>query len=135
MVSKQVGQTVSSGFQVGVRRTLPIALEEAWAFITSSKGIAMWLGDVEAIAVEKGRHYQSKEGISGEITTVNPRENIRLTWKKADWDKPSIVQIRTIPSGAKTTISFHQEKLAHAEIRDEMKAHWETVLDRVKASI
>jgi|GEM_PF-6243705 len=35
---KIVGQTASVGFQVGVRRTLPITREQAWAYIVSSEG-------------------------------------------------------------------------------------------------
>ncbi|WP_308638411.1 SRPBCC domain-containing protein [Paenibacillus silvisoli] len=134
METKQVGQTQTSGFQVGVRRTFPLAVEEAWALITSSVGTAIWLGEGASVTVEKGESFQSDEGISGEFTTVNPLVNIRLTWKRGNWDKPSILQIRTISNGEhETTISFHQEKLADPSIREEMKAHWEEVLQRLMA--
>lgn len=36
---KPVGQSLSAGFQVGVRRTFPITVEDAWDLITSTKGI------------------------------------------------------------------------------------------------
>jgi Uncharacterized conserved protein len=136
MQSKVVGQTQSSGFQVGVRRTFDIPVEDAWDLIVSAKGVQLWLGQVDSVTWEKGQHYQSKEGISGEIRTVNPYQNIRLTWKKANWDKPSTLQIRTIAKGSnQTTISFHQENLSGLDVREEMKMVWEEVLRRLKASI
>lgn len=36
---KLVGQTVSTGFQVGVRRTFPISPEQAWTFLISPEGM------------------------------------------------------------------------------------------------
>ncbi|MFC5653398.1 hypothetical protein ACFPYJ_30635 [Paenibacillus solisilvae] len=31
---------------IGVRRTLPITQEQAWAYIISSEGLSSWLGDL-----------------------------------------------------------------------------------------
>ncbi|WP_372813959.1 hypothetical protein [Paenibacillus sp.] len=39
-----VGQTSSVGFQVGVRRTLPLSQEQAWRLLTSPEGLSWWLG-------------------------------------------------------------------------------------------
>lgn len=136
MQSKVVGQTKTSGFQIGVRRTFDIPVEKAWDLIVSAEGVQLWLGEVDSVSCEKGQYYQSKEGISGEIRTVNPYQNIRLTWKKANWDKSSTLQIRTIAKGSnQTTISFHQENLSGFDIREEMKMLWEDVLNRLKTMI
>ncbi|PWV94466.1 activator of Hsp90 ATPase-like protein [Paenibacillus cellulosilyticus] len=133
MQAKVVGQTKSTGFQVGVRRTFNIAVEDAWDLITSTQGIELWLGHA-AVIFEKGHQYQSSEGITGEIRTVNVHENIRLTWKRESWAKPSTVQVRTIAKGKdQTTISFHQENLGSLEVREEMKVYWEEVLNKLKA--
>lgn len=132
--SKPIGQTTSSGFQVGVRRTFQITTEEAWKLITSSRGAKIWLGDIASIDFHKGKEYFTDNGVSGEIRVVNPLVNIRLTWKKTNWTKPSILQIRTIPNGNdKTTISIHQEHLSDASVREEMKSHWEEILNRLKS--
>ncbi|MNW64202.1 hypothetical protein D3C74_424630 [compost metagenome] len=78
----------------------------------------------------------TEEGISGEVRVVNQFVNIRLSWKKNHWIKPSTLQIRTIPKGNdKTTISIHQENLSDSMVREEMKIHWENVLNRLSEII
>lgn len=132
MPMKPVGQTQASGFQVGVRKTLNISVQEAWELITSNHGVQAWLGDVPSLQIEKGHRFQTTDGVTGEISTINPHVNIRLSWRMAGWDKPSIVQVRTIASGmAKTTISFHHEKLDGPDTRETMKRYWEQALNRL----
>lgn len=129
---KPVGQTASVGFQIGVRRTFPITREDAWHFLTSQEGLRLWLGDIETLELVAGHKYQSKDGTSGELRVVKPFEQLRMTWKKKEWEKPSTLQIRILPGSAdKTTISFHQEKLEALNIREEMKSRWEAVLSNV----
>ncbi len=132
MPMRTVGLTQASSYQIGVRRTLNLSIQEAWELITSTKGIQAWLGVDPSLQIEKGRRFHTEEGVSGEITKVNLHENIRMSWRIASWDKPSIVQVRTIASGtAKTTISFHQEKLDSPDTREAMKRYWEQALNRL----
>lgn len=130
-----IGQTKSVGFQIGVRRTFPISQEQAWALLTTTEGVRTWLGEGTSIIFEPGHKYHSKTG-SGEIRIVKPLEQLRLTWQKEEWSKPSTVQIRILPKdGNKTTISFHQEHLSDQTVREEMKGHWESVLDLIKERV
>ncbi|WP_336784676.1 SRPBCC family protein [Paenibacillus sp. MMO-177] len=130
--NKIVGQTASAGFQIGVRRTLPISPEKAWAFLTSAEGLKLWIGNVKGISIEAGEAFQSAEGISGELRIVKPQQQLRLKWSKPGWEKPSTLQIRLISSHPeKTTVSFHQENLDHAATREQMKLHWEAVLNEM----
>ncbi|WP_315969970.1 hypothetical protein [Brevibacillus massiliensis] len=39
MEQRVVGQTKSAGFQVGVRRTLPVSQERAWELVASVEGL------------------------------------------------------------------------------------------------
>ncbi|HEX8033820.1 MAG TPA: SRPBCC domain-containing protein [Ktedonobacterales bacterium] len=56
-----------------------------------------------------------------------------MSWQPQGWAKASTVQVRTIPVGEKTVISFHHEGLAGAAEREEMRRHWLSVLDRLQA--
>ncbi|MFD0697972.1 SRPBCC domain-containing protein [Paenibacillus sp. GCM10027628] len=126
---KLVGQTASVGFQIGVRRSLPVTQEQAWKLLTSSRGLPLWLGQLEGASFIAGQAYRTAEGTSGEFRVVKPMEQLRLTWQPSGWPKPSTVQVRLLPSGTeKTTISFHQEKLADARQREAMKLRWEEAL-------
>ncbi|MGE7693059.1 SRPBCC family protein [Lysinibacillus sp. NPDC094177] len=129
---KIIGQTKTVGFQVGVRRTFSISLEEAWNLLISQDGLSLWLGESMNIILEPGQKYITKLG-SGEIRVVKPLQQLRLTWQKVGWEKASTVQVRIISiESNKTTISFHQEKLSDQNVREEMKVYWENVLEEIK---
>lgn len=132
---KIIGQTKSVGFQVGVRRTFPVSQEQAWALIIAEEGLQSWLGEGISIKIEPGQKYHAKTG-TGEIRIVKPLEQLRLTWQKEEWLRPSTVQIRILPKeNNKTTISFHQEHLSDQTVREEMKQYWESVLDGIKGKV
>lgn len=126
---KPVGQTAAAGFQIGVRRTLPIARELAWHLLTSQELVKMWLGTLPSLTLQAGHTFRTEEGICGEMRVVKPMEQLRLTWQRPEWSHPSTLQIRLLSSQPdKTTVSFHQEKLADSFVREEMKRYWEGVL-------
>lgn len=132
MEPKIVGQTKTVGFQVGVRRTFPISQEKAWELVTSDEGLNLWLGEGTRIILQPGHKYTTKTG-GGEIRVVKPLQQLRLTWQKEGWQKSSTVQVRIISiESNKATISFHQENLSDQNTREEMKKHWENVLEVIK---
>ncbi|WJQ83032.1 SRPBCC family protein [Brevibacillus brevis] len=131
--NKIVGQTAATGFQVGVRRTMPITPEQAWAFLTSSEGAKLWLGDVANLTFSEGETFTSRDGISGQFRVVKPFRQFRLKWSMKEWEKPSTLQIRLLSDKPdRTTISFHQENLDHMNTREQMKLHWEEVLNEIR---
>ncbi|ASJ52482.1 ATPase [Brevibacillus formosus] len=134
--SKIVGQTAATGFQVGVRRTMPITPEQAWTFLTSSEGVKLWLGHVSNLTFSEGETFTSSDGISGQFRVVKPFRQFRLKWSMKEWEKPSTLQIRLISDKPdRTTISFHQENLDHMNTREQMKLHWEEVLNEIRRNV
>jgi uncharacterized protein YndB with AHSA1/START domain len=132
-MDKPIGLTKSAGYQIGVRRTLPITPEKAWQLLFSQEGLQIWLGDLSSLPLQKGEKYMTQQGVSGEIRVIKPKEQLRMTLQKKNWTHASTCQIRLIPTcTGKTTISFHQENLESAAKREEMKLHWEEVLQRFK---
>jgi hypothetical protein len=51
---RPTGLTRDVGFQIGVRRTLPIQLEDAWQLLISKKGVNIWLGETSKLDFSKG---------------------------------------------------------------------------------
>jgi uncharacterized protein YndB with AHSA1/START domain len=130
-----VGQTADAGFQVGVQKTLAIPLDEAWNLLTSSSGIACWLGNVNRFKLQEGKTYRTDTGMEGEIRVVKPRDRVRLTWKSPGMDHPATLQIALTPSAnGKTALRVHLERLPSQATRDEMKAHWRGVLEELDRS-
>ncbi|MFK7693000.1 SRPBCC domain-containing protein [Paenibacillus sp. HJGM_3] len=125
-----IGQTASAGFQIGVRRTFPLTQQEAWDLLLTPEGLALWLGELRSLELEKGHKYCTSEGTCGELRVVKPLHQLRLTWQPENWSSPSTLQIRVIPNPKRadaTTISFHQEKLENSVMRERMKERWEDV--------
>jgi uncharacterized protein YndB with AHSA1/START domain len=123
-----VGQTKDVGFQIGARKTFDISPAQAWDVITSDAGIETWLGAVSNFELKEGAVYQTDDGAVGEIRVVKPGGHFRMTWQPPDWERPSLIQVRVIPSGAKAVISFHQEHLAGPKEREAMRRRWQKVL-------
>lgn len=132
---KTVGLTKNAGFEFGLRKTFGISLTRAWQFLISPIGIRLWLGDVPDFHLEKGSTYQTTDGTTGEVRVFNPEVNIRLTWLPKDWPKSSTLQMRVIPTGDKTTISFHHENLPDEQSRELMRLRWETVMAAIEKQL
>lgn len=123
-----VGQTKDVGFEIGVSKTVPVSKEQAWDFLFSEEGSAIWLGETNWSDFEVNKTYRTTDGIEGLIRVFKPMSHIRLTWKLHDWDNFSTLQIRVMDAKGKARISFHQEKLAGPEQRTEMKNYWDGVM-------
>ncbi len=134
-MEKIIGQTKDKGFQIGVRKTLPVSSDTAWNFLFSDEGLKIWLGKINSDNLELNKSYATKEGTEGKTSILKPYSHIRLTWKPKHWENISALQIRVINSKGKTTISFHQDKLSDSTQREEMKKHWDTVLENISEKL
>jgi uncharacterized protein YndB with AHSA1/START domain len=124
-----IGQTKDVGFNIGASKTLPFPPEVVWAAIMSPEGVALWLG--EGATLVKGERYETIEGTVGEVRSLRPFDRVRLTWHPRDWDHESTVQVAISPSGAKTVLRFHQERLDGPEERARQRDHWREVMDSI----
>ena len=98
-----VGKTKDAGWEIGVSRTVPLPLEEAWARIADTEA---WLGEQ-----------------ADDVRSHKPLDRIRVGWRG------TIVQVALSPAKTGTTVRFHQERLADADERERQRQHWRAVLD------
>jgi uncharacterized protein YndB with AHSA1/START domain len=131
---RMTGETADTGFQIGVRRTVPISAEEAWRLVTSPEAVQLWLGDAGDLALEKGAPYTTAEGESGEVRAVSG-SHLRLTRQPPGGARGSTIQVRAMPSGSKAVLSFHEEHLPDADAREARRRHFESVLDQLQQRI
>jgi uncharacterized protein YndB with AHSA1/START domain len=122
-----VGLTKTAGWQIGVSITVPHGVEDVWRVLTERDGIRRWLGAGVDLSGDTGQPYRTGAGITGEVRSYRPLDRVRLTWKPADWDHDTTVQIAVQGKGDKTIIRFHQERLASAAERQRQRAHWQAV--------
>jgi uncharacterized protein YndB with AHSA1/START domain len=135
---RAVGETASTGFQVGVQRSVAATATDAWELITSRP--EAWLGEGVSIAFEEGEQYEvparkGAPGASGEIRVVKPGERLRMTWQLEGWPTPATLQLTLLGSGSgKTAIHAHLEKLPDADAREAMRERWREALERIAAA-
>jgi uncharacterized protein YndB with AHSA1/START domain len=125
-----IGRTRGAGFQVGMRRTLPLGADAAWRLVTSPEGARAWLG--EGVVLERGSTYALADGTEGEVRVLRPGSHLRLSWRPEGWPRASTVQVRVIAAGEKSTIALHQENLPSAEARVRRRAHFAAALDALE---
>lgn len=135
---RKLGGTKTAGFEIGVQKTIYQPADKLWGFLLSSVGLKIWLGDIKKLELTPKAKYQTKDGVSGQIRSVYPEERLRLTYQPQEFKKPSTLQIylfcpRNTPN--KTSVRFHQEKLASSRQRTQMKQHWQQVLGQVAQSL
>lgn len=130
---RELGQTVDAGYQMGAQRTVDAPAEKVWQFLISKEGVRLWLGDT-ALTFQKGAKYETSDGTTGEIRSIDEGKKLRLTWQPPT-KASSTIQIYLLPQNGKTSLSFHHEKLSGLKEREHMKRHWQQVLERIKESL
>lgn len=124
-----VGQTSAGGYQIGVQRTLPLPADTCWNLVMGEPGRAIWLGIVDNLLLQQGEQYQTREGPWGEVRSVLAGQRVRLTWHSPELAGPSTLQVTITPSGDRSSVRFHQERLSGLEEREQMRARWRKALD------
>jgi uncharacterized protein YndB with AHSA1/START domain len=130
------GQTYSAGFQIGVQTTVPLSKKKTWELLVSPEGIRTWLGDVKGFDFSEGTKYQTENGTVGEIRVLRPFHHVRLSWKPENWAESSTLQIAVVSkTEGKTALRIHHEKLTNEKVRNQMRAHWQNVLNKLKEKL
>lgn len=132
---RPVGLTKDVGFQIGVRRTLPIRLEDAWQLLTSGEGRKVWLGETADLDFTRDTPYHRAVGPVGQVSVFFPNSHLRLPWQPPGWERASTIQVRVIASGERTVVAFHQEHLPDGQAREARRAHYTAALDRLERLI
>jgi len=128
-----IGKTKDTGYQFGKRKTFPLRAEVVWEKLFSEAGMRIWLGEGATGPLEEDEFYFSQKGISGKVRLIRHHSHIRMSWKKPDWPNESTLQIRVIPNGWRTIVSFHQERLLDEQQREEMEDYWEEKFESLTA--
>lgn len=135
MSPREVGLTRDVGWQIGVSRTLAVPLDAAWDLLVSPSGLAVWLGDDVSAPLASGDTYTTRDGTTGEVRSVRPRDRVRLTWRPPGRARPATVQVALVARPSGCSVRFHTEHLESAAERERMREHWRTVLDRLEDAL
>lgn len=131
MAASPVGKTKDAGWEIGAVRSFPVSVDEAWRFLSSPAGAAVWLGQGAAIPKQKGDCYLTDDGTIGELRGYRVGDRIRVTMRAPHSDHETTVQCTVSGNSEKTQIRFHQERMLDAREREIQRAHWISVLNRL----
>lgn len=127
-----LGETAETGFQMGVRKTLPMSRDDAWRLLVEHP--ERWLGE-GAVSFEKGARYELTGGyggtVRGQIRVVKPGERLRASWHPEPFEAPATLQVTLTEAKSGTTVGVHVEKLADAQARDGVLEHFREILQRL----
>ena len=135
MTENPVGKTKDVGWQIGVSRTIAVDVPAAWSYLTSPRGIEVWLGAGVDSPFQKGQRYETADLTIGEFRSVRPHDRIRLTWQPVDRPEDATVQIALTPTKSGCTFRFHTERLYDSDERETMRRHWLTVAEQIERDL
>jgi hypothetical protein len=107
-----IGRTADGTWEVGVRRTFPLAVAEAWELLPSL------LKDDPAV---------------GATRSSTPNKVMRLSYRGDGWERDSTLQLRVIAVASGVTIAIHHEGLPDAARREAMRQRWTAALETLGA--
>lgn len=138
--ARQVGNTKTQGWEIGVSKTLPFSVPQAWDALTSAEGRELWFGDGGELELEKSASFETQDGTVGKVVSVDEGDGpkgklLRMRWRPSRWDFDSTLQVRVKHASRGATITFHQEKMRSGEQREEMRTHWREVLQKLEEQL
>jgi uncharacterized protein YndB with AHSA1/START domain len=128
---RPVGLSKTQGWEIGVRRTLPLSAIELWTRLMAPPGLGEWLGDGVPLPLGVKQQFTTAAGIRCEIRSYEEGSLIRMHWQPPGWAEPSTLQLRLTPAKSGVTLSFHHEHLPDGDQREVMRAHWASVIDQL----
>ena len=133
----RAGEAPGVGFELGFQRPIETDRETLWTYLMDD-GVEVWLGDVDGQFPAPNIHYETADGTTGEVQTLTQGERIRLSWQPARLTEPAILQLTvSCPRDAadQSTLRVHLEQLPDATAREDLRTHWQAVLDRIQAEL
>lgn len=128
-----VGLTRDAGWELGVRRTLPVPFDSAWTLLVE-EWLPRWLG-VDSVPQLVGAPLHQGRRDVGRVTGVHVGSRVRVRWDQPDAADETVLQVTLLPAASGTTVAIHQERLASADERERLIAHWTRALERLRDEV
>lgn len=126
-----IGLTRDAGWELGVRRTLPLTRDQAWELLRDA-WLPRWL-DVDAVPLVVGAELHRGAATVGRVVGAHLGRRLRVRWDQPDIDGETVLQVTLIDAAGGTTVAIHQERLGTAEQREDLLERWTAELDALRA--
>lgn len=135
---KIAGRNQKGEYQITVTKSLKVDGKKTWKFVSSPKGIAMWLAPMSKFALKPKSVYEREDGVYGEIRTMKAGHRIRLTWIDGDASEATtVVQVMVVHRAGRESsiLCFQHEKLRDGRLKDVLRDHWRGILEAIAAEL
>jgi hypothetical protein len=85
------------------------------------------LGLGARLSARAGATYRTDDRTTGEVRSFPTQDWIRITARPPGWDHDATIQVAVQAKGDKTSVRFHQERLAGAQERERQRDHCKAV--------
>jgi hypothetical protein len=130
--SRTPGKTRDNGHPFGIRRTIPLSVEDARKLVTSARGLRIRLGDIGRRSLAEGDSFQRTNGTQCEVRVLRPGSYLRLGRHAPNWRRSSTIQVRVLPSGDQCVVAFRQEGIPGPKARAERGAFFRSAMARLQ---
>ncbi len=128
-----VGLTKDAGWQIGVSRTVPHAIDDVWQAVITNAGD--WLGPGATLPDQRGDQWAAADGSNGELRSRRERDRVRVTYRARGDTRETTVQVTVRATATGTVLRFHQERMLNAAERERRRAHWEHIIAQLRATL
>ena len=126
------GQNLKGHYSLVVTKTVRVDAKTAWKFLTSAKGLAIWLQPLSEFKVVPKASFESVGGYFGEVRTVKKNSRIRFTFQDPDWDFSTVLQLQVFSKSKSTTmLAIQHEKLPSAKLKSEFRGRWREAIEQL----
>jgi len=125
--------TKDAGWQISAAHTFDMDPEDVWEYVTSKKGIAIWLGEGLELPPRDGPISNSKG--AGEVKSNKTADRLVMTWKKKGADHETSITVSVSGSVDATSLKFYEENLATEAERFAQRDFWKGVLKKIVAGL
>lgn len=126
------GQDIKGRYMMTATKSLHVAAKEVWRFMTTEPGFSAWLQPLSPVKLRLGDFFETKDGYFGEFRTMKVNRRLRFTWKEADSDNASLVQITLVARAkGRSILVFSHEGIRTAALKAQFRKRWEAAIGRL----
>ena len=130
------GQNSKGLYQVTSTKTIKVDSKKIWKFLTSKKGLAVWLKPLSPTLVKVGKHFETADGFFGEFRTLKAPVRLRMSWKDPNWAKPTVLQIYCVARvQGNSILAFQHDGLKDSLVQAQMRRRWKRVVADIASAL
>ncbi len=130
------GQIQKGDYSTVTTMTFQIDQKKMWKFLSSKKGLKVWLKPLDELKLKPGVKFEVYGGIYGEVRTVRLGSRVRMSWQETDWEKPTVVQLHIVPKKSNyCMVVIDHQNMKTETLKNQMRKHWKNALMEISASL